>query len=59
MLRKTQFRFLAMAILATLAVALPGVSADGQGDEAPPIPEEAGVEVSQPGFSLGPTGCPG
>ena len=48
---KTRFKFMALAILAalavTLAAALPGVSADGGGDEntgqgqAPPIPDKA------------------
>ena len=52
MLRKTQFRFLAMAILATLAVALPGVSADGQGDEAPPIPEKRELKYPNLGSHL-------
>ena len=41
------FRFLAMAILAalavTLAVALPGVSADGGEDKAAPIPRSGGT----------------
>ena len=42
---KRHFRFLAIAIWAalavTLAVALPGVSTDGDEDQAPPIPEKA------------------
>ena len=47
MLLKTRFRFLAMAILAaltvTMAVALPGVSADGGEDKATPIPRGGGT----------------
>ena len=41
---KTHFRFLAIAIWAalavTLAVAVPGVSAGGDEDQAPPIPDK-------------------
>ena len=44
---KTRFRFMAMAILAvlavTLGVALPGVSADGGDDKAAPIPRSGGT----------------
>ena len=44
---KTRFRFTALAILAalavTLAVALPGVSADGGEDKAAPIPRSGGT----------------
>ena len=66
MLSMKHFRFLAMAILAvlavTLAAALPGVSADGgvdknrefaQGEEqAPPIPEKAGLSYPNLGSHL-------
>ena len=48
---KTRFRFMAMAILAvlavTLAVALPGVSADGGEDKAAPIPRGGGQETTR------------
>ena len=43
---KTRFRFMALAILAVLAVtlaALPGVSADGGGGKAAPIPQSDGT----------------
>ena len=62
MLLKTRFRFIAMAILAalavTLAVALPGVSADGgEGknggqNQAPPIPEKAELNYPNLGSHL-------
>ena len=53
---KTHCRFLAIAILAalavTLAVALPGVSADGDEDQAPPIPEKAELKYPNLGSHL-------
>ena len=53
---KTQFRFLAMAILAalalTLAVTLPGVSADGGEDEGPSIPEKRELKYPNLGSHL-------
>ena len=62
MLLKTRFRFIAMAILAalavTLAVALPGVSADGDegknGDQsqAPPIPDKTALNYPNLGSHL-------
>ena len=62
MLLKTRFRFIAMAILAalafTLAVALPGVSADGGEDkntgqgQAPPIPDKTALNYPNLGSHL-------
>ena len=53
---KTHFRFLAIATLAalvvTLGVALPGVSADGDEDQAPPIPEKAELKYPNLGSHL-------
>ena len=43
---KTRFRFMALAVLAALAIALaalPGVSADGGDDKAAPIPQSSGT----------------
>ena len=52
----THFRFLAIAIWAalavTLAVALPGVSADGYEDQAPPIPEKTELQYPNLGSHL-------
>ena len=62
MLLKTRFRFMAMAILAalavTLTVALPGVSADGGEDknrgqgQAPPIPDKTALNYPNLGSHL-------
>ena len=56
MLCKRHFRFPAIAILAALVVvlvlALPGVSADGDEDQAPPIPEKADLKYPNLGSSL-------
>ena len=45
---KTRFRFLAVAIMIVLAVSLsvvmPGASADGGDDKAPPIPQSGGTD---------------
>ena len=53
---RTHCRFLAIAILAalavTLAVALPGVSADGDEDQAPLIPEKAELKYPNLGSHL-------
>ena len=56
MLCKRHFRFPAIAILAALVVvlvlALPGVSADGDEDQAPPIPEKAELKYPNLGSHL-------
>ena len=53
---KTHCRLLVIAILAalavTLAVALPGVSAVGDEDQAPPIPEKAELKYPNLGSHL-------
>ena len=53
---KTHFRFLAIATLAalvvTLGVALTGVSADGDEDQGPPIPEKAELKYPNLGSHL-------
>ena len=53
---RTHFRFLAIAIWAALAVilsvALPGVSADGDEDQAPPIPDKAELNYPNLGSHL-------
>ena len=53
---KTHLRFLAIAIWAalavTLAVALPGVSADGDEGQAPPIPEKTELQYPNLGSHL-------
>ena len=53
---KTHFRFLAIAIFAalavTLAVALPGVSAAGDEDQGPPVPEKAELKYPNLGSQL-------
>ena len=53
---KTPCRFLAIAIWAALAVilavALPGVTADGDEDQAPPIPEKAELKYPNLGSRL-------
>ena len=53
---KTHCRFLVIAIWAvlavTLAVALPGVSADGDEDQAPPIPDKAELKYPNLGSHL-------
>ena len=53
---KTHFRFLAIAIWAalavTLAVAVPGVSADGDEDQAPPIPDKTELKYPNLGSHL-------
>ena len=53
---RTHCRFLVIAICAamavTLAVALPGVSADGDEDQAPPIPEKAELNYPNLGSHL-------
>ena len=53
---KTHFRFLAIAIWAalavTLTVALLGVSADGDEDQAPPIPDKAELNYTNLGSHL-------
>ena len=63
MLCKRHFRFPAIAILAALVVvlvlALPGVSADGGEDQAPPIPEKADLKYLNLGSQSRPTGYQG